>query len=64
LEKYLRFLSSGGCVEPITLLMDLGIDLTSEGIYQKVMKVINRELNEIEKINSKLSKKLKAKRGK
>jgi len=44
--------------------MDLGIDLTSEGIYQKVMKVINRELNEIEKINSKLSKKLKAKRGK
>jgi oligoendopeptidase F len=49
-EKYLAFLSAGGSDYPIELLRKAGVDMTSAEPFQKTMAVMNRTMDEIEKI--------------
>ncbi len=49
-EKYLAFLSAGGSDYPIALLAKAGVDMTSAEPFQKTMAVMNRTMDEIEKI--------------
>jgi oligoendopeptidase F len=50
LERYLAFLSSGGSDYPIELLKRAGVDMTAPEPFDKTMSVMNRTMDEIEKI--------------
>jgi oligoendopeptidase F len=50
LESYLAFLSSGGSDYPIELLKRAGVDMTAPEPFEKTMSVMNRTMDEIEKI--------------
>jgi oligoendopeptidase F len=49
-EKYLAFLSAGGSDYPISLLQTAGVDMTTKEPFDKTMVVMNRLMDEIEKI--------------
>ncbi|NLP11792.1 oligoendopeptidase F, partial [bacterium] len=51
--QYLAFLSAGGSEYPIDLLKKAGVDMTSAEPFQKTMAVMNRTMDEIEKILAK-----------
>jgi len=55
-ERYLAFLSAGGSDYPIDLLKKAGVDMTSNEPFQKTMTVMNRTMDEIEKILAKKKK--------
>lgn len=52
-DQYLAFLSAGGSEYPIDLLKKAGVDMTSAEPFQKTMAVMNRTMDEIEKILAK-----------
>lgn len=49
-EKYIKFISSGGSDYPINLLRDAGVDMTTAEPFNKTMAAMNRTMDEIEKI--------------
>ena len=49
-EKYIEFLSSGGSDYPINLLKKAGVDMTTPEPFNKTINVMNRTMDEIEKI--------------
>lgn len=55
-EKYMDFLSAGGSDYPINLLKTAGVDLTTADPFNKTMKVMNKTMDEIEKILAKQGK--------
>lgn len=55
-EKYLKFISSGGSKYPIDLLKEAGVDMTGSEPFNKTMQAMNRTMDRIENI-------LKKKRG-
>jgi oligoendopeptidase F len=56
LEQYQKFLSSGGSDYPIELLKKAGVDMTTSEPFTKTMAVMNRTMDEIEKIMDKKGK--------
>jgi oligoendopeptidase F len=54
-EHYLELLSSGGSDYPINLLRRAGVDMTTAGPFELTMKKMNRVMDEIEQILSRLS---------
>ncbi len=54
-ERYIKFLSSGGSDYPIELLKKAGVDMTSPEPFKKTMIVMNRTMDEIEAILEKKS---------
>lgn len=52
-EKYIKFISSGGSDYPINLLKEAGVDLTTSEPFQKTMAAMNRTMDEIERILAK-----------
>jgi len=50
IEQYLKFLSSGGSDYPINLLKNVGVDMTSEEPFATTIKVMERTMDEIERI--------------
>ncbi|OPZ64417.1 MAG: hypothetical protein BWY83_03193 [bacterium ADurb.Bin478] len=53
MDQCLAFLSAGGSEYPIDLLKKAGVDMTSAEPFQKTMAVMNRTMDEIEKILAK-----------
>ncbi len=49
-DKYLKFISSGGSDYPIELLKKAGVDLTTSQPFEKSMDMMNRLIDEIESI--------------
>ncbi|MBD3386310.1 oligoendopeptidase F [candidate division KSB1 bacterium] len=49
-DKYLKFISSGGSDYPIELLKEAGVDLTTSRPFEKSMDMMNRLIDEIESI--------------
>jgi len=49
-ENILTFLSSGGSKYPIDLLKEVGVDMTTSEPFDKTMMIMNRAMDEIEKI--------------
>lgn len=56
LENYLAFLSAGGSDDPIALLNNAGVDMTSSEAFDKTIDAMNRVMDEIEKILRKMGK--------
>lgn len=56
LDKYMEFLSAGGSDYPIELLKKAGVDMTTSDPFEKTMVVMNRTIDEIEKILDKKKK--------
>lgn len=56
-EKYLKFLSSGGSDYPINLLKSAGVDMTSSVPFEKTIQAMNKVMDEIETILDKKEKK-------
>jgi oligoendopeptidase F len=50
IERYLRFLSSGGSKYPIDLLREAGVDMTTDEPLELTMKEMNRVMDEMEKL--------------
>lgn len=53
-ENLIKFLKAGGHKDPLSILKDIGIDLTADKAYKPLMKEINRLLNEFKKIINKI----------
>lgn len=49
-DDYFRFLSSGGCTDPITILKGAGIDLTTQQPFETAMKEFCDTLDEFERL--------------
>ncbi|MBO5240529.1 MAG: oligoendopeptidase F [Clostridia bacterium] len=43
-EDYFRFLSSGGCTDPVTILKNAGVDLTTEAPFEVAMQEFKETL--------------------
>ncbi|HEY3389654.1 MAG TPA: M3 family metallopeptidase, partial [Prolixibacteraceae bacterium] len=56
-EKYLKFLSSGGSDYPIVLLKNAGVDMTTSVPFEKTIQAMNKVMDEIETILDKKEKK-------
>jgi oligoendopeptidase F len=56
-EKYLKFLSSGGSDYPINLLKNAGVDMTTSVPFDKTIEAMNKVMDEIETILNKKEKK-------
>jgi oligoendopeptidase F len=56
-EKYLKFLSSGGSDYPINLLKNAGVDMTTSVPFDKTIQAMNKVMDEIETILDKKGKK-------
>ena len=56
LDKYMEFLSAGGSDYPIELLKKAGVDMTTSEPFVKTIAVMNRTIDEIEKILDKKNK--------
>ena len=52
-EKYLKFLSSGGSKEPNEILKDAGCDLEKEETYDKAFKLLKTFIDDFEKLSRK-----------
>ena len=52
-EKYRKFLSSGGSDYPINLLKDAGVDMTTSVPFEKTIQAMNKVMDEIETILNK-----------
>lgn len=50
LDKYIKFISSGGSDYPIELLKEAGVDMTSSEPFDKTIEAMNKIMDEIEKI--------------
>lgn len=50
LNKYRKFLTLGGSLDPISELKVAGIDILSDDIYDKAFKMFDEYLNELEKL--------------
>lgn len=57
LDKYLKFLSSGGSDYPINLLKSAGVDMTTSVPFEKTIQAMNKVMDEIEVILNKKEKK-------
>jgi oligoendopeptidase F len=57
LDKYLKFLSSGGSDYPIELLKNAGVDMTTSVPFEKSIQAMNKVMDEIETILNKREKK-------
>ena len=57
LDKYLKFLSSGGSDYPINLLKSAGVDMTTSVPFEKTIQAMNKVMDEIETILNKKEKK-------
>jgi oligoendopeptidase F len=57
IERYIKFLSSGGSAYPIDLLKKAGVDMTGAEPFDKTMAAMNRTMDEIEAILSRKTKK-------
>lgn len=57
LDKYLKFLSSGGSDYPIELLKNAGVDMTTSFPFEKTIQAMNKVMDEIETILNKREKK-------
>lgn len=55
-KKYISFLSAGGSDYPINLLKKAGVDMTTSAPFELTMKKMNRVMDEMEKILSKMKK--------
>jgi oligoendopeptidase F len=55
-KKYIEFLSAGGSDYPIELLKKAGVDMTTSEPFILTMKKMNRVMDEMEKILTKLGK--------
>jgi oligoendopeptidase F len=55
-QKYLTFLSSGGSKYPIDLLKDAGVDMTTSQPLDLTMQKMNRVMDEMEKLLTKMGK--------
>ena len=55
-EKYLKFLSSGGSDYPINLLKNAGVDMTTSVPFDKTIQAMNKVMDEIETILNKKEK--------
>ncbi len=49
-DRYIRFISSGGLQYPIDLLKEAGVDLTTPRPFEQTMDMMNRLIDEIETI--------------
>jgi len=56
-EKYLKFLSSGGSDYPINLLKSAGVDMTTSVPFEKTIEAMNKVMDEIETILDKKGEK-------
>lgn len=56
-ERYLKFLSSGGSDYPIVLLKNAGVDMTTSVPFEKTIQAMNKVMDEIEIILDKKEKK-------
>ena len=59
LEKYIKFLSSGGSDYPIELLKGAGVDMTTSVPFEKTIQAMNKVMDEIETILNKRDKERK-----
>ncbi|MBQ8427833.1 MAG: oligoendopeptidase F, partial [Clostridia bacterium] len=50
IEDYFRFLSSGGCTDPVSILQGAGVDLTTDAPFDEAMQEFEETLNEFEKL--------------
>ncbi len=50
IPKYLRILSAGGTKKPENLLIDEGIDITSETFWQKGFDLVNEKINHLREL--------------
>lgn len=57
LDKYLKFLSSGGSDYPIELLKNAGVDMTTSVPFEKTIEAMNKVMDEIETILNRREKK-------
>ena len=48
-DKYIKFLSSGGCDYPLNILKKLGIDITKKETLENAFKIFEEYLNILEK---------------
>jgi oligoendopeptidase F len=55
-KKYLEFLSAGGSDYPIELLKKAGVDMTTSAPFDLTMKKMNRVMDEMEEILTKMGK--------
>jgi oligoendopeptidase F len=55
-KKYIEFLSAGGSDYPIELLKKAGVDMTTSAPFDLTMKKMNRVMDEMEKILTKMGK--------
>ncbi|HEX7421429.1 MAG TPA: hypothetical protein VF505_16180, partial [Thermoanaerobaculia bacterium] len=55
-QKYLTFLSSGGSKYPIDLLKDAGVDMTTSQPLDLTMQKMNRVMDEMDKLLTKMGK--------
>ena len=53
LEKYIKFISSGGSDYPIELLKNAGVDMTTSVPFEKTIQAMNKVMDEIEAILNK-----------
>ncbi|MCX5793337.1 MAG: M3 family metallopeptidase [Elusimicrobia bacterium] len=49
-DAYLKMLSSGSSKEPIELLRDAGVDMTTSAPFKAAMKEMNETMDEMEKL--------------
>jgi oligoendopeptidase F len=55
-KKYIEFLSAGGSDYPIELLKKAGVDMTTSAPFDLTMKKMNRVMDEMETILTKMGK--------
>jgi oligoendopeptidase F len=55
-KKYIEFLSAGGSDYPIELLKKAGVDMTTSVPFDLTMKKMNRVMDEMETILTKMGK--------
>jgi oligoendopeptidase F len=49
-QDYFRFLSSGGCTDPVSILQKAGVDLTTKAPFEAAMKEFEETLNEFKSL--------------
>ncbi len=49
-KDYFRFLSSGGCTDPVSILQGAGVDLTTEIPFENALREFRETLDEFEKL--------------
>jgi oligoendopeptidase F len=49
-DDYFRFLSSGGCTDPVTILRQAGVDLTTEAPFKAAMEEFKNTLDEFKSL--------------